>query len=415
MYIIYVPTAHPHISQSLRELERATMPVGTTSCCMHDTKMNKLAAWNWNWTYWSSVLALWHGDFDPKHPQNIQTLSPSPYIPCNREGYRMLQVTSSAPGWLSKMPCTGRCYLLGSAAKWDVQGLPPWPLGISTADSDWFSWFLVGGCIKQLYAKITMMKQSSTWKLGPFCFCIAWAPRIEWDAGRVDCYSWCSRKPGNASSWSVPLSRRASSKCGTPAGTWATATLKWRDNRHSCRDHTRDIKATKQRVQCLQYLQQNHLQCGKNGGVWLVGWLLIGCLLVAWLVGWCMVYGGVNQQSPANGYGWTHISKPMTGDEHPAPSSAMVVLTQHTRPAQAAIIRNGEVQDVLPPRVGEGKGLGWDLGGQDSILLDVILGRMIGTLNKFNDYITTTILLTVVVEVCFSRSMNVDPTDSQGM
>ena len=48
----------------------------------------------------------------------------------------------------------------------------------------------------------------------------------------------------------------------------------------------------------------------------------------------------------------------MTGDEHPAPSSAMVVLTQHTRPAQAAIIRNGEVQDVLPPRVGEGKGLG---------------------------------------------------------
>ena len=303
MYIIYVPTAHPHISQSLRELERATMPVGTTSCCMHDTKMNKLAAWNWNWTYWSSVLALWHGDFDPKHPQNIQTLSPSPYIPCNREGYRMLQVTSSAPGWLSKMPCTGRCYLLGSAAKWDVQGLPPWPLGISTADSDWFSWFLVGGCIKQLYAKITMMKQSSTWKLGPFCFCIAWAPRIEWDAGRVDCYSWCSRKPGNASSWSVPLSRRASSKCGTPAGTWATATLKWRDNRHSCRDHTRDIKATKQRVQCLQYLQQNHLQCGKNGGVWLVGWLLIGCLLVAWLVGWCMVYGGVNQQSPANGYG----------------------------------------------------------------------------------------------------------------
>ena len=34
----------------------------------------------------------------------------------------------------------------------------------------------------------------------------------------------------------------------------------------------------------------------------MVGWL-VGCLLVAWLVGWCMVYGGVNQQSPANGYG----------------------------------------------------------------------------------------------------------------
>ena len=305
MYIIYVPTAQPHISQSLRELERATMPVGTTSCCMHDTKMNKLPAWNWNWTYWSFVLALWHGDFDPNHPKT------SKHYHHHHVSHAIVKVTGcyrSPAAPQDDFPFKNALYwpMLSpwerSAARWDVQGLPPWPLGISTADSDWFSWFLVGGCIKQLYANITMMKESSTWKLGPFCFCIAWAPRIEWDAGRVDCYSWCSRKPGNASSWSVPRSRRASSKCGTPAGTWATATLKWRDNRHSCRDHTRDIKATKQRMQCLQYLKQNHLQCGKNGSVWLFGWLL-ACLLGVW----CIVYGGVNQQSPANGYGWRHF------------------------------------------------------------------------------------------------------------